>query len=205
MIKKFTVTGSSVILLLTLSGCARYKARPLGHLSGTISLEKQGVSFASKTFDTQDCKEYLDRDVIKVGYQPVQISILNNTKKHFYFSRTNISLPSVDAIEVAQLVHTNTAGRAAGYGVVGILIWPFLIPAIVDGIGSSRANELLDIDYEKKALKDQALTPFERINGLIFVPKESYSDIFQIQLIDQESSKQVVLETTKPFVQLEQD
>ncbi len=200
MIKNITLSSLSFLLLLSLCGCAAYKARPLGHLADAGSLEKDKISFTSKAFNLRECKKYLDRDVLKQGYQPVHISITNNTNRHVYFTLANISLPTVDAIDVAQLVHTNTAGRAAGYGVVGLFIWPLLIPAVVDGIGSSKANEQLDNDFDKKALKNQPINPFQTINGLIFVPKESYCDNYQIQLVDKENEEPIILNSLNPFL-----
>ena len=95
------------------------------------------VVAVSKAFSREDCERYLDRDVISEGYQPVQISILNNTDRKYYFSTGKISVPVAQPQEVAQTVHTSTVGRAVGYGVGALIVWPLLIPAIVDGIGSS--------------------------------------------------------------------
>jgi len=181
-------------LLLALTGCAAYKARPLLRLTPSgATLKKDSITFAHRAFTRKDCKKYLDRDVIKKGYQPIHISIVNNTNRSVYFSRNNISLVSVDADDVAQLVHTNTAGRAAGYGVAALFILPLAIPAIVDGVGSAEANKKLDADFASKVLCDQTIGPRETLNGLIFVPVETYNPDFEIRLIDTETSDPIVL------------
>lgn len=187
-------------LLLALTGCAAYKARPLARLTPANSMAKKDtITFAHRAFTRNDCKKYLDRDVIDKGYQPVHISIVNNTNRSVYFSRNNISLVSVDAEEVAQLVHTNTAGRATGYGVAALFIWPLAIPAIVDGVGSAEANKKLDSDFACKVLCDQTIRPCETLNGLIFVPVESYDPNFEIRLIDTETSDPIALKTGQPY------
>ncbi len=199
--KKSLFFAVSLILLVGLSGCARYKARALPKLvSETNSqfLDNKSISFAYRVFDKSDCKKYLDRDVISAGYQPVQITITNNSKRSVYFSRKNINRATVDPREVAQSVHTNTAGRATAYGIAALFAWPFAIPAVVDGVGSAQANDKLDEDFARKALDDQELKPFEIVNGLIFVPKQADLSDFQIALSEPKASQRIVLSAEKP-------
>ena len=183
-----------------LTSCANYKAASLSNLSSEIistsSESSEKVTFASKAFNKADCKKYLDRDVIKHGYQPVQIYIHNNTNKSYLFSPNRISLPSARAEEVAEKVHTSTAGRATGYGVGSLFLWPLAIPAIIDGVKSSNANEALDNDFACKTAREQIIFPYSRLNMLIFVPKEAYQNTFSITLIDEETQKPKILNTT---------
>lgn len=190
-----------LLALLSLCGCASYRARPLVQFTRITSTDQEGISFSYKVFDKIDCKKYLDRDVLSKGYQPIHISIANNTKRRLSFSAKNINLPTVDALEVAQAVHTSTVKRAVGYGVLGILLWPFFIPAVVDGIGSSRANQELDTDFMNKVLREETIQPFGTLNGLIFVPSESFCEEFEIRLVDQETGSPVVLQSKNQFIQ----
>ncbi len=191
----------SLILILGLSGCASYKARPLSQLStdsSTLFIENNSICFGYHIFDKSDCKKYLDRDVITKGYQPIHISITNNSNSSVYFSPKNITLPIIDAYEVSQKAHTNTVGRAVGYGITGLFIWPFLIPAVVDGIGSHEANDKLDVDFDRKVLRDQTINPNASINGLVFVPVESNISDFQITLTDSKTLETITLNTNQP-------
>lgn len=199
--KKFV--GVSKILLIVmcigyLSGCARYNAVSLSNLSSDliINAKSKGVGVVAKAFTKADCKRYLDRDVISKGYQPVQVYLQNNTAKSYSFSLNRISLPHVAPEEVAEKVHTSTVGRAAGYGAGALILWPLVIPAIVDGVMSSQANESLDSDFYSKAAKDQIVNPYSHINTLIFVPSSSYTNDFTITLIDQETNEPVLLTVT---------
>jgi hypothetical protein len=101
----------------------------------------------SKAFTPQDCDRYLDRNVIVEGYQPVQLYFQNDSDKSYLFSLNRIGLTVARPEEVAQKVHTSTAGRAFGYGVGALILWPLAIPAILDGIGSAKANKSLDSDF----------------------------------------------------------
>ncbi len=191
----------SIITLIGLSGCARYKAQPLPRLTQTLSQNsRQGVSFAHHIFTKEDCKRYLDRDVLKEGYQPIHITLTNNTNRPLMFSLGNISLPTVPADEVAQKVYTDTTARAVSYGVAGIFIWPFLIPAVVDGVGSAKANEQLEGDFFRKTLCDQMVQPSSTINGLIFVPVKQFDPCFSLTMKSPESMNRYVLSTQQSYV-----
>lgn len=195
----FSVSSMAVILL-SLAGCASYKARKLPRLSMEHHVsqgnEQDTLKFSYHVFTKKDCRKYLDRDVIRAGYQPIHVMITNNSNEIVFFERKNISLPTVDVYEVAKEVHTNTAARATGFGIASLFIWPFFIPAIVDGMGSSRANEKLDTDFESKLLSDQIIYPHQTIDGLIFVPRELYSSDFQIMCMTT-SSQPIILSSKR--------
>lgn len=179
--------------LILLAGCASYNATSLNTLSSDAvfasSYEKNDVLIVAKAFDKVDCKKYLDRDVLAQGYQPVQLYIENNTDKNYIFSINRISLSCARPEEVAQKVHTSTAGRAAGYGAGAILFWPLVIPAVVDGVKSSQANDALDNDFSSKAARDQIIQPHSYFNKLLFIPVSEYQPKFHIILVEKESRK----------------
>jgi hypothetical protein len=187
-----------VISLLFISGCARYTAKPLGnavvHASSGAKKSASTVC-AYHVFTKDDCKRYLGRNVVAKGYQPILITFTNNTKRYFRVLRENISLPTVPASQVVRRVHTSTVGRSLGYGIAGLVVWPLLIPAIVDGIRSSQANDRLDRDFASKELPAQVVGPFATSNGLIFVPKEKFTKNFTIKIIDAETEEVVTLQS----------
>jgi hypothetical protein len=208
MEKKLVSLLLGLILLIGLSGCADYKAYRLRHhrddsVCPLPSAENESVGFTYRVFSKRDCLKYLDRNVIAQGYQPVQITIQNNSSHALYFSARTISLVTVESYEVARSVHTNTLGRVLGYGIPGLFFCPFLlIPAIVDGTGSANANNRLDIDFDRKSLHDQLIGPFESINGLIFVPIELFSYDFNITMSKSGGSQPIVLSTTRPYAKV---
>ena len=184
--------GSASLLLL--SGCASYKAAPITPILTTISKNNQDVTIIAKKFSKQDCQKFLDRDVMAKGYQPVQLFIQNNTDKNYVFSLDRLGLVHTNASDVAKRVHTSTVGRAVGYGVGGLFLWPLFIPAVVDGIKSSEANESLDRDFLDKAASDQIISAHSSFNKLIFVPTNECPSTFSLTLIDATTSQ------AEPFV-----
>jgi hypothetical protein len=186
----FSLLSISSILL---TGCASYRTVPLDQLSSEALLESsnmktdKNVLVTAKAFDKLDCKRYLDRDVIAKGYQPVQLYIENHSDKNYLFSLDHISLPHARPEEVARTVHTSTVGRILAYGIPGLFLWPFVIPAVVDGLKSSESNDTLDMDFYSKTAATRMINAGTNFNKLIFVPNRGYQPHFNITLIEQES------------------
>ncbi len=175
------------IPLMALSSCASYRASSLNSLSSTIVVtpsNNEEVLVTAQAFTKEDCRRYLDRDVISKGYQPVQIYIQNNSKRSYNFSLDRVGLPCARPDEVANTVHTSTVGRAVGYGVGALFLWPLAIPAVVDGIKSSEANASLDSDFSSKTARNQVIQQYSTLNKLIFVPVNEYQENFNITLVD---------------------
>jgi hypothetical protein len=180
-------------LMVLLAGCASYRAAPLNSLSHEMvpssETKKSDLIVMAKTFNKADCARYLDRDVIAEGYRPIQLFIQNNSDTRYLFSLNRVSLSCARPEEVAEKVHTSTVGRATGYGVGALFLWPLAIPAVVDGVKSAKANDSLDIDFSAKAANDQTIQPHSYMNKLIFVPANEYQSTFTLTLVDQESGK----------------
>lgn len=195
---KLSISKTFLCLLsissLALTSCASYRAASLSNLSPDMVVmtkrnQDDAVTVCAKTFDSQDCKKYLDRNVIENGYYPVQLYIENNSDKDYLFSLSRVSLPCARPEEVAERVHTSTAGRAVGYGAAALLTCGlFLIPAIVDGVKSAHANQALDSDFEAKSARDHTIYQHSHSNMLMFVPVSDYQPTFSVTLIDQITS-----------------
>ena len=147
----------------------------------------EDVTLACKALTKDECKRFFDRDIIGKGFQPVQMAIVNNSDRYMLFSTDGVSLTVCPSEEVAKACHTSTAGRAAGYTVAGLVMWPFLIPAVVDGVKSSKANTKLDKDFNEKNIEQMVIDPHSNHNGVIFFKKENYQTSFVVKLIDKES------------------
>ena len=81
----------------------------------------------------------------------------------------------------------NVVGTVFLLLVAALFIWPFAIPAIVDGVKSSNANEQLNADYQQKTIGEQVILPQTKFTGLVFAPVSTYRDTFSIVLIDKDS------------------
>lgn len=151
------------------------------------------VSVAWKKFDKAGCKTYLGRDVLAEGYVPMQMTIRNDSNEILYLSPENFNIPLASVHEVSSKVHTSTATRIVAWGVPGLFIWPFLIPAVYDGVKSSEANDALDTDYQSKALKEQLIQPRSTYNAVVFVPKNQANQPIEMFLVNQKTHDKVVI------------
>ena len=172
------------------TGCASYQAPSLSALDPKFiktCSEVEGIAVGCKAYSKQDCYDYLDRDVIKNGYQPIQLTFQNNSDKRYIFSTQNVSLPCASIQDVAKTAHTSTVGRVVGYSIGGILAWPLFIPAVVDGIKSFNANIALDKDFDDKAKQQFVIAPGLFAKTLIFIPKADFQPMFDITLVEEET------------------
>lgn len=192
------------LAILCVAGCARYQSQPLDRLMVPVSVKNQenSVTFAYRVFDKRDCKRYLDRDVLAKGYQPIHITIANNTNRTFNFSLSSLNVLCIDPREVAEKVHTSTVKRVASYGVGSLFLPVLIIPAVVDGIGSSEANKALDFDFENKALESQVIQPYSTANGIIFTPVKNFNHDVRAILTDVETGQKITLSSENEFVKI---
>lgn len=199
--KKSTISvmASGLSALLLVTGCASYKAGVLPSLQPEFSPYSStidGVTLSVKALASSDSKRILNRDILAAGYQPIQITIRNDSDNYIMFSSQGVGLPVVPPQEVAEKVHTSTVGRATAYGVAGLIVWPLLIPAVVDGVGSSKANAELDRDFEAKSVEQMVIQPYATHNGILFVPMSEYQNSFNVTLIERKTKKKFAYRVT---------
>ena len=193
---KKTTSVLAFVLLIFFSGCASYQATDLAVLEPQFVKQPsnlKGVSIGCMRFSPEDCLAYLGRDILKKGYQPIQLTFYNETDQNYIFSTAGVSIECVRPEEVAKKVHTSTVGRVTSYTAGALVFTPLIIPAIVDGIRSSKANGKLDSDYADKAKDCLVLSPRSFKKTLIFVPVERFNPGFDLTLIEQDSGEPKVV------------
>jgi hypothetical protein len=203
MNKQFKVLTAVLAVgsLLLLAGCAKYKAISLPSLAQAPV--KNGISFAYKAFNSGESKMYLGRNLLEKGYQPVQITITNNTDRTYKITPASLSMPIVDPWFVAESAHSSTVGRSVGYGAAAVVLTCGIlaIPAIVDGVKSHKANKKLGMDYSAKAFKlDSFLRPHNTLNGIVFVQSGSYNSDFTFTITDTKSNEIIELNSMSEYV-----
>jgi hypothetical protein len=190
--------GSVVLFIIVLmTGCASYRPASLPILHpefAPYSETVDGVTLVAKTLTQADCKNYFDRGVISKGYVPIQLSVHNDTKYPILFSPQGIGVPTVPAKEVAGKVHTSTAGRAGAYGIGAVCCLPLAVPAVIDGVGSSRANQELDRDFNEKAAGQAVIEPHGTHNGVIFVLTSDYVGAFNVTMTNRETKQKLLFQ-----------
>lgn len=182
----------SLAIVPFLAGCAGYQSRALKKLTPKPVPQHEKILFDAKAFNNCDCNTYLDRNVICAGYTPIQIAIKNESNRYIEFTTDRVNLNTLPANLVAESVYQSVLARALGYGIPGLFIWPLLIPAVLDSIWASEANEFLLRDYLGKAISNKTLVPDSELEGLIFVANNQYQNKLEVTLIDRDSLEKIV-------------
>lgn len=235
MLKRYFFSIFLLTITILLSGCARYVAHPLRPIQPFYQQKQTPyVSLAYKVFSRKDCKEYLGRDVIKKGFQPIQITITNNSDHTLSLLPSAMSPAPTPVAIVARKTHFSTATNSTEYLLAGPLVWACawimpgilfnmghqslyaylfwglgvplmplsLIPGIVEGVNSFNANKKLDKDYNEKELRHQIIAPHATINGVVFIPLNTFKPNLSVVLTDEESRCAYTLDTNNPCVTL---
>lgn len=199
---KLTRITSFLSMLLFLVGCASYQARGLTALEPDEVKEykeAEGLKIGCKAFTEDDCFQYLDRNILELGFQPVQLTFFNSSKESYFFSTEKLSLPCVSTKAIKDCMYTSTVGRVTGYTLGSLIIPPLFIAAVVDGILSFNSNQKIDMDLSLKAKQDFIIPPGCYHKVLFFVPKNSYKSNFSFTLVESASgeNKLISLQATK--------
>jgi hypothetical protein len=103
---------------------------------------------------------------------------------------SHIEAVVANAEQVAQLVHTSTAGRATAWGLGALVFLPLAIPAVVDGVKSSEANQILDADFSAKCAQECPIPPRAIKNHVIFIHNHSFQSSFELTLVGKEKEEE---------------
>ena len=183
----FFISAASTFLL---TGCAHYRASDLTspdpQYIKTYS-ELPDIEIGCKAFSKDDCRDYLGRDILAQGYQPILLTFYNKTDHYYLFSTGGMSLTCVSPKQVANTVHTSTATRVIGYGIGSIFIPILIIPAIVDGICSSHSNTALDRDFASKGKQDFIIDPKSFRKTVVFIRNRDFHSVFDLTLVERET------------------
>lgn len=201
--KKNTLVLSllTIAILSSSTGYARYKSMPLIKDSrlGNVAQE-ESISLESKAFTAKDCKTFFNsKSILKKGYQPVQITVKNNSQSTVSISPSDLSFSCVAPQEVADTLHRSSKARGLGLGIPGMLGGGlvFIIPAFVQGLGAHDYNDDMDADFANKALQPQVIAPGKTVSGVVFTTRESFSHDFTLTVKNESSKESLVLSPKK--------
>lgn len=160
--------------------------------------EKPQVSMVAKAYNSEDSIRFLDRNVNSRGYQPIQVTITNQSAKSFSISASGFNTPSSTVDEVAGKILKSAIPRSAAYSVASLLFWPFMIPGAINSIKTLKAHAKLKHDFMAKIVKDEVILPFSTVYRVLFVEEEKVKDIqgvLSLTLIDLDTLKPTVCES----------
>jgi hypothetical protein len=183
--KVFVFLISAVGLFSLLCLWSDYRVDPLPMLSEKVSGRK--VNISSKVLDAEESKKYLNSDLLSRGYQPIQLTIDNQTATSFFIEGTNIS--QVPTREIARAVSKSSIPRSVGYKVASFFFWPFAVPSTIDGIKTVHKNRQMSKDFVAKSVKQEKLAPFSTLHRILFIRTGDLQDHLIVTLSDEKTTK----------------
>lgn len=185
------------IVLVTSSGCIRqkkvvaektlYRLEHLNAYTAPFAEEKSDILLAVKKLSPHECLQLFGVNVIRCGYQPVQITITNFSEDVAYISPTYISLPVTSPKKVAKNCHWKTSELVTGAGALAcVFYWPALIPTAYCGMLMQENNSRISKNIVKQDMvqcwDNITVLPSENISRIIFVATHLFSDDFYITI-----------------------
>lgn len=110
---------STFALLILLSGCGKQKYRSLEQLPKTNTFTSKDASIQGSytVLNGTTCRKYIGCNLLNKGYQPIHITLTNNSNLEWYFDLDDISLPTVSAYTVSNAAQKNLRNYKIGTAV----------------------------------------------------------------------------------------
>ncbi|MFA6527358.1 MAG: hypothetical protein WCT20_02960 [Candidatus Babeliales bacterium] len=192
---------SLVIVVMAFSSCAKYKPTPLG-MGNVQGQTVDSITVGARALSETDCYAAFSRRILKKGYQPIQLLIVNDSDQSYILHAHNIGLELESTKVIASKLHLNTTGRVISWGAPAFFGLPiFLLPAIVEGVWSNEANKKLDLDFMQRTISHDTtlyIAPHSWVNRVLFVATEKMPSHFETTLINKQNNKALTFEL-KPF------
>ncbi len=198
------ISKKAIILLSTLLGMFCLFT-PTAHLKtstlptvGTLRAEQtflksDSLQIMAKAYTEEESKKFLRKNLLKRGYQPVQITIQNNSREPFSLSTGSVDLPTASPSKVAKKLMISAIPRGIALRVASLFFWPFMVPSTIDSIITTKTFKILRNDLESKLVKKETIAPYSIYNRIVFVPVKEFKGSFDITLIELDSLKPKVV------------
>ena len=149
--------------------------------------QEDHISLSIKALTLEEAKKQLNGDIVGWGYQPIQITIENQSSDPYLLSPDSIGLSLVDPKKVAKEIIKSSIPRAVGFKIAGLIFWPFSIPSVVDSLMTLKIHREMKKNLTSKAVKSEIIAPYSSFNRVFFVYLEEYKESFAITLQNQET------------------
>lgn len=181
-------------MMAILTSWEGFRHGPMAALSSSMiafATEAKGLKVTAKSYSKGESKKYLNRNLQSLGYQPIQITVENNTTDAYLLSRDSISQPNDLARKVASKVIKKALPRSIGLKIASLFFWPLMIPSTIEGIYTLKTHAQVRKDLSAKGLKEagEEVAPYSTYNRVIFVPKDEVRETLTVTLNAKEDPK----------------
>jgi hypothetical protein len=151
----------------------------------------EGIFVKVLPYNANESKRYLNHDLIDHGFQPVEISIQNNTDRTYFVHPDEMGMPVASEGQVSNKYLINSIPRSIAFKVLGFLFWPLMIPGTADTIRTYVKSREIQRDLFAKTIKEEYVPPYSTLLRVAYVPRGNYNPDFTISLIDVATSQRV--------------
>src|SRR3990170_2680130 len=92
---------------LLLATCAGYWHFTKAGLPNQAHVQSAHYPIKTKALSQKEALSTFGRDVVKAGYQPIEITVTNHTDHYLALNPKNFTMKTVSANQVAKAVHHN--------------------------------------------------------------------------------------------------
>jgi hypothetical protein len=172
------------------------------------------ITLSIKALTQEESEQYLTKDIIRWGYQPVQVTIENGSPDPYAFSPKSIDLPLVSSSKIAKKILSDSLPRSIGFKVAGFIFWPFAIPGTINSLLTHKSYKKFKKNLSSKSVKEEIIAPYSIFHRIFFISKEDNKEPFTITLQNQETLADQVfqinssleeLKTVDPLPQVEEN
>ena len=187
--KKSIIALSTLVAVFALTTpWSSYKS-PIWPTVATLTAEQtflraDTLHIVAKAYTAEESEKYLRKNLIAKGYQPVQITIQNNSANEFSLSSGSVDLPGADPTRIANKMMHSTIPRSIAFRIATMIFWPFVFPSSIDSLVTLKNYKLLKHDLQSKIVKKEVLAPYSIYNRVVFVPVKEFKESFDITLIE---------------------
>lgn len=187
-------------MLLPLTGCmrqARYnylkRFKSIEH-AAHYSATKEGVRLYARAYSQEECLEVFNTDLIDKGFQPIQLSIYNETNDTYVIHPSYIEPHCISPMKVAQLLKKSLWLNCAPIGYLTYLFFPILIPFYIYPWGKRmhQKNKKIERYLANGSIVDDSsftIHPWVILHKFLFVRRDQFYPSFFVRLYNPEQKK----------------
>lgn len=137
------------------------------------AFKEHNIQVAMQVMDAKECSKAVGKNVISAGYQPITLTIINNSEDLLILRSTSITLLLENAPTVMHAVqHPTFWTTFLTTSVSALYFWPALVPSVGVGLWMSWDNARINKKIKATILEHDKVVeifPCEQITKTLFV------------------------------------
>lgn len=188
----------SCLTLLLVPGCLRRQARynylkrfkPIEH-AAHYSAVKEGVRLYVRAYSPEECIEVFNTDLISKGFQPLQLSLYNDSNETYVVHPSYIEPHCISPMKVAQLLKRSLWLNCGPASILAYLFFPIIIPFYIYPWGKKihQKNKKIERYLVNGSLVDESsftIHPWAKVHKFMFVRRDQFYPSFYVRVYNPE-------------------